>query len=504
MKKIVYLLSLFIFLFKDAAHAQLPNFSITPQYQCTMQSVNTATASYITNVPGASTYSWVITSPVGASATFTALPAGSPTATPTWSTINMTLMGYGTFTVASFAFSSSNVLALTIVQLVVVTAAPPATVNIINPAANTTLCPNTSVTLTAYGASTYTWYAYTISTGSSVVVTPTVNACYQVVGTYSTGCISNSNTCVQITPAPTVTVSGNNFICSGKSATLNVTGANSYSWSTGDITPSAIVSPTSNTTYTATGTSICGSDTKTIHVVVLPSPSLNITPSQSLVCKGSAITLTTSGANTYTWNTSSNGPSITVSPSVSTTYSVSGTNLTNNCTSTSSITIPVFLNPIITASASPVICAGTQVTLSASGSNTYSWLPISSNNSFVVVSPSITTSYTVFGYSTEGCKGSATVAQNVMMCTGLQTTQFEKLKLYALPNPSQGVFMLQLPSSFILTPIEVYNCLGQKIIKQILQTERSSIDLSDQPTGIYYLKFLNSGNEQILKLMVEK
>lgn len=60
--------------------------------------------------------------------------------------------------------------------------------------------------------------------------------------------------------------------------------------------------------------------------------------------------------------------------------------------------------PVVTASATPaVICAGASSTLTASGGNTYTWMPGSLSGGSVVVSPAGTTTYTVSGTNADGC-----------------------------------------------------------------------------------------------------
>ncbi|MBX3164302.1 MAG: T9SS type A sorting domain-containing protein [Bacteroidetes bacterium] len=66
-------------------------------------------------------------------------------------------------------------------------------------------------------------------------------------------------------------------------------------------------------------------------------PHLSIISNSANVCIGGTSTLTVSGANTYTWSTNENGINISVSPTVITTYTVSGTD-NNGCVGTASIT----------------------------------------------------------------------------------------------------------------------------------------------------------------------
>ncbi len=62
-----------------------------------------------------------------------------------------------------------------------------------------------------------------------------------------------SSITVNALPTVSVTTSGS-LICTGQSATLTVSGANTYSWNTASTNTSIVVSPVSNTTYTVTGT----------------------------------------------------------------------------------------------------------------------------------------------------------------------------------------------------------------------------------------------------------
>ncbi len=71
--------------------------------------------------------------------------------------------------------------------------------------------------------------------------------------------------------------------------------------------------------------------------MVNPAPNVSVTTSNSLICVGQSVILTSSGANVYLWSTSAIGSIIMVSPTVTTVYNVTGTNA-NGCTATFSIT----------------------------------------------------------------------------------------------------------------------------------------------------------------------
>jgi hypothetical protein len=130
------------------------------------------------------------------------------------------------------------------------------------PVANQTLCAGNSTTLSVIGSGTISWFAtpsspVVIGTGNSFV-TPTLAAgVYSAYAEAATCTVSSVRATITVTvyALPTMTVSGGGTVCSGGSATLAASGANSYSWNTGVSTSSIIVSPSVTTNYTVVGTS---------------------------------------------------------------------------------------------------------------------------------------------------------------------------------------------------------------------------------------------------------
>ena len=120
-------------------------------------------------------------------------------------------------------------------------------------------------------------------------------------------------------------------VCPNNSVTIGVTGATTYTWSTGGNGASIVATPSVSTVYTVTGETSPGcSGTASITIGTLTVPVVNVTSSASLICIGQTASLTASGANTYVWNTSSTNTVIAVSPTVNTTYTVTGTG-SNTC-----------------------------------------------------------------------------------------------------------------------------------------------------------------------------
>ncbi len=191
------------------------------------------------------------------------------------------------------------------------------------------VCPGASATLNAGGGSNYTWIPGNIS-ATSTVVYPTSVDCYTVFGLSSQGCIGSAAICLSVVPNVSVTSTASS-ICAGSGYSLSAMNAMSYTWIPGNFASANItVYPTSPTCFTVIGNNSGCTSTAVACVTVMPTPTLLAT-GISTVCLGTSATLAASGALTYTWNVGSTTPSITVMPTVSTCYTVMGTDA-NGCT----------------------------------------------------------------------------------------------------------------------------------------------------------------------------
>ncbi|MGE0568032.1 MAG: T9SS type A sorting domain-containing protein [Bacteroidia bacterium] len=198
------------------------------------------------------------------------------------------------------------------------------------------ICLGNSFTITPSGASTYT------IEGGNAIVSPTTNSTYTVIGTSSLGCVSDnvltSTVNVSANPLPTITVNSGS-ICSGSSFTINPSGALTYTIEGGN----AVVSPTASSSYTVIGTNSLGCVSQTYatsDVSVTPSPIVSVT-GNTFICNGQVTILNATGADTYSWSSGPTTSSISVSPSVTTSYIAMGTSSTTGCTGTKTITITV-------------------------------------------------------------------------------------------------------------------------------------------------------------------
>jgi hypothetical protein len=285
---------------------------------------------------GASTYTW-------APSTGLSVTTGNYiNASPTVTTI---------YTVTGTSSGCTNTATVT------VTVNPSPTITITPSSA--AICKGNQANLAATGATNYTWSPTTsISnpSGASVVASPTSTITYTVNGTGSNGCSSSTPVVVTVNPVPAApTLGSNSPVCSGNALNLTLTGVGAtFNWTgpnaftSGSQNPSITNTTTAATgTYSATVTSSagCTSPLATVTVTVNPTPTVTITSSNPSVCPGGSSSLTANGASTYTWAPAAALSYIsmgyaTATPSVTTTYSVTGTSV-NGCTNTITTVVKV-------------------------------------------------------------------------------------------------------------------------------------------------------------------
>lgn len=423
------------------------------------------TASTGTNPPAAATVSvtpsttttYTVVSGVGtctaqAVSTVSVVPSVTLTITPpstvvcSGATFPMTASGATNYTWTPFtglnAYTGANVIATpTITTIYTITATngtctnsttatvSVATVSTSVSASNTNYCTgSTPVTLTASGATTYSWApsaGLSATTGAVVNASPSVTTTYTVTGT-SGPCSLTRTITINAAVTPTITITPpSTVICNGSSSPMLASGASNYSWTpiyglTAYTGPNVTANPTVTTTYTIVGINgtCTNSTTATVSVTTV---NHSVTASASSYCIGGApVTLTANGATTYAWApgsslSSTTGSVVSATPSVTTTYTVTGT--IGTCSNDRTVTITVTPTPTVSiVSTNTLLCSsGSGATLTASGASSYTWMPGGTTGSTLPVNPSTTTTYTAYGVSAGGCIAiPATITESVI------------------------------------------------------------------------------------------
>ncbi len=275
-----------------------------------------------------------------------------------------------------------------------------------------------------------------LNNGENITCILTSNATCATTPTASSSAITMT---ISGTVAPAISISissGSNPMCVNASTTFSATSTNGgsapdYQWQidgTNVGTNSSTFTTSSlnngeNVTCILTSNSPCASTPTAVSSVITVTtsspPTVNATASSTNICSSSTSTLTASGATSYLWNTGASTSTISVSPTVNTTYSVTGTTL--GCSNTDIITITVNALPTVSIAGTATLCTSTSSVLSASGALTYLW-NTSETTTSINVSPSSFTTYTVTGTDANGCSASDTHSVNPVNCSGETAT----------------------------------------------------------------------------------
>ena len=269
-------------------------------------------------------------------------------------------------------------------------------------AGNTSICGNESATLTVSGispsnVSTYAWS----NGGNSASISVTASGTYSVIVTDVNGCTGYATTTVSASENPVASISGQQSVCSGSSATLLASGGTSYQWSDGSTDASLQV--TTGGTYTvvvSNGAGCTATASAMVTVNESPSPQINGTLS---ICEGESTTLSVTGGDSFVWSNGSTSANIDVTSSGN--YSVIASN-SNGCTASASATVNVMENPTVTISGEPSICVGGITNLTADGGASYIW-----SNGFQGSSINVSEAgtYSVVATGANGCTSSASM-----------------------------------------------------------------------------------------------
>lgn len=363
-----------------------------------------------------------------------------------------------------------------------------------------TICAGGTANLVAGGATTYQWN--TGSTSQTLTVNPTGTTNYTVTGA-TNGCPNSKTVTVTVNNLPNVTVPSAT-ICSGATATLTASGAATYSWSTGSTSASIMDNPSSNTTYTVTGTSSAGCvKTVTASITVGSAPSIVV--NSQAICSGSSATLSASGVSTYTWNTGSNASNIVVNPTSTTVYTVSGDLTGCGTTAVSTATVEVNSNPTVTMGslAGPYCINNPTVALTGSPSGgVFSGAGVSGSVFDPASSGAGTFTLTYVYTDANSCSGSDNESVVVSLCTGIEELSSSSVSIY--PNPAKDILNISIDHfSTENTHIEMFDAIGKLIVSDKVNNSLTSIDMSHLSRGMYTIRIVIDGKQLVRRIVKE-
>lgn len=394
----------------------VPTLTITPNAPsiCLGQSVTLT-------VSGSSGYTW----------------SGPNAYTATGPSITISPTITGTYTVSTSGLCPAT-------QTVTITVNPPPVIVFSPP--NPSVCSGSAVTIDAgSNLNNYNWVpntglTYLSASQDSVSAAPLTTTTYNVTSTSPAGCTASSNVTVTVNNIPALILSDTSItVCPNTNDTVWISGANTFVWSpmagANYLQPDGSIvefNPASSTTYTVVGTTSSGCvDSATVNVTVAN----NIVVDAGLpdsICPGASTILNATGGNNYSWSSTPFSPIVngntdtpTVTPSVTTTFTVNVSNSVG-CTGLDSVTVLVRNNPVADAGIDTAVCIGASTGLIGTGGNVYSWTGpnITSGDSTATptVAPTSTTNYTMTITDSDGC----------------QNTDSVTVLVHALPNAIAG------------------------------------------------------------------
>jgi len=333
------------------------------------------------------------------------------------------------------ATSSSNCPgSATVMVSVVTTPAIPPT------ASPSLVCIGNSSTLTAAGATSYTWTDGTqsVNTPTFLISPPAGISTYTIVRA-NASCSSTQQISIVTNTLPTIfAIISPTLVCALQPATLAVAGGQSYTWTSPGMPPtypsftftgaSPLVFPPTSTIYTVAASDGTCINTTTVAVATNPNPTLVTSANPPLICSGGSVTINASGGDNYTITangstTTLNSVPFVLTPTASTSFNIIGDN-SFGCTSAVNQIVIVNPNPILTASVvanKTLVCSGGSVALNATGANTYSWSSGALTQSTIVNPVSLVSGpviYTVTGTNTlSTCHSDKTVAVTIFIPT---------------------------------------------------------------------------------------
>jgi hypothetical protein len=289
------------------------------------------------------------------------------------------------------------------------------------------VCSGANVTLTTANAVQALWTptaGLSSSTDLNPVANPTATTTYYVTGISATGCVSQDSIVVIVNPIPSPIFSIPTSICLNQ-GTIDLVATPSSGIFNGlgvqnnnlcnncppvfDPLIAGVGIHTINYIYTDPVTGCTSTTSQTLEV--LPQTTGSAGPDQS-ICLGQGAILTANGGTSYLWNTGSTSPTLTVSPSATTAYSVRITGA-NGCSILDEVLVTVLPAPTAQITGNREICLNGSTQLSVSGFNTIVWSPtVGINNPTSlnpVFNPTTTTTYIAYGTDLNGCSGTDTV-----------------------------------------------------------------------------------------------
>lgn len=331
----------------------------------------------------------------------------------------------------------------------------------------------------------YVWFpslGLSVSTISNPIANPAQSTSYLLTVTDPvSGCTATDQVSVTVNNTPPTANAGLDFTktcvsnINGLTIGSSATAGNTYSWSPSTGLSSAsiaapVANPTATTTYTVTVNNSSNGCTASDQVLVTVNQTIPLATAGPDFLKncvqnmtGSPIGMTPVTGNTYQWSPVNglNNPSAAnpvANPSVTTTYTLTVSNVANGCTATDQIIVTVDI-AVPNANAGndfSVSCfgnaAGASIGMSPAPNITYTWTPTAGLTNAGLANtwanPSQTTTYTLTALNpSNGCSSTDQVLVSVNLTAPIANAGPDKLKNCAMNTTGAQIGTLAQPQT---------------------------------------------------------
>lgn len=266
------------------------------------------------------------------------------------------------------------------------------------------ICEGETTSLFVEGEGNYLWS--TGGTTQSIEVTPTNDSVYTVTVTLDNDCSTTATTNVVIDTINSAFAGYDQFVCVGSTTNLLASGGDVFTWVYGidtiATTQNVEITPGNSGSYIVHVESGSCSDSDTVYVNLRELPSAELGDAEQSTCEGTAIILSPESLGfeyIYEWSTGETSSQILVSEN--STVSLTVTDIYGCIGVPDEVIVSIIETPELKITGNINLCQGESTVLTVTGANNYLW-NTGSTESTITVSPTVTTTYSVLGY-TQGC-----------------------------------------------------------------------------------------------------
>lgn len=86
--------------------------------------------------------------------------------------------------------------------------------------------------------------------------------------------------------------------------------------------------------------------------------------------------------------------------------------------------------------------------------------------------------------------------------TGISKNEISKLDIY--PNPTTGMVNIAMPTNTSNFNVTVFNVVGEQVLTSNVNSNKTVVDLNNQPNGVYFVKVTSNGEVTTTKVLLSK